>query len=73
MGLKRIWSCDKCGREREMDPIDTSEQLPSGWQVIPFRQSASVVRKLLCRDCMTQLYTGLFGNADPDAKESAHG
>lgn len=64
MGLKRIWSCDKCGRKHEMDSQDTTERPPSGWQVISFCPSASIVQKLLCRNCMAQLYAELFGKTD---------
>lgn len=60
MGLKKIWTCEKCGQSREMDPTDISERPPSGWQVIPFDRGASVVPVPLCKNCMAHLYEGFI-------------
>jgi hypothetical protein len=56
MGLKRIWGCDRCGREKNADPLQTGEQPPSKWKVISFTPEVSMIQILLCDTCMIHLY-----------------
>jgi len=64
MGLKKVWSCDRCGGRAIVDPMreliergeDSVDRPPGGWQVIAFNRAASIVHLLLCSACMARLY-----------------
>lgn len=58
MGFRRIWECDRCGKEEVVHAADDKghDHPPGGWQVIKCEREASLQCKLVCRGCMEALW-----------------
>jgi hypothetical protein len=71
MGLRQIWECDRCGKEKTDSRVPSIDNgPPGGWQIIPISDQTNITHKLLCRECVVTLRDDFF--AKPNAACDTH-